>query len=418
MGFKSYKIKEFLHLFTSNIVGIPIGIITSIYLTRYLGSKAYGDYQFINNIFNVVIIVVAFGFLYSGNRVMVLLNDKKKSKEIYGAEFVLTMLVYIVMSVLLFIYIQLDNNIREKGMTNYLMYLIPFGWVFLFSRYFEVLLQADNQVKILSYVRFLPKVGFMIIMLIISYFSIFTSINKVALVWISFIAVQIIVYSIVFIFLGLSFNNLYANICEIWRMNKVYGLDVYVGSLFAVGFSQFTGLIISYFSNDNVGVGFYSLSITLCAPLIFIPNTIATIFYKEFASMKIISKKMIIITYAVSAVSLVVLWICIGPFVHIFYGASFQKVVGLNYIVSIGVMMHGLADFYNRYFCAKGLGKVLRNSSFIVGLSVMIFNIILIPKWGENGAAYARLLSGFVYYFIMYYNYSNYVKKNNALFCT
>lgn len=415
VSIKNRKIKEFFHLLFLNILGIPIGIITSIYLARYLGSKGFGDYQFINSIFNLLIIIVTFGFLYSGNRVLVLLNDKEKSKEIYGAELVVIILVSFVMSVLLCLYLFFDKNIREKELVENMIYLIPFSWVFLFSRYFEVLLQADNQVKLLGYVRLLPKLGYLIVLSFIYYISWFSFINKIMLVWYSLLGVQILVYCFVFYKVGISFCHLYDNIYEIWRVNKIYGFNVYLGSLFAVGFSQLTGVLISYFSVDNVGVGFYSLSVTLCTPLIFIPNTMATIYYKEFAVINKINRNHILITYALSAVSLIGLWILIDPFIHYFYGADFDRVVALNFIVSIGILMHGLADFYNRFFSAKGQGKVLRNSSFIVGLSVMLFNILLIPKWGESGAAYARLLSGVVYFIIMYFQYKRFVSENEVV---
>lgn len=47
----SKKVKQVGLLYIVNIVGIPIGIITSIIVTRYLGAQVYGDYKFVISLF-------------------------------------------------------------------------------------------------------------------------------------------------------------------------------------------------------------------------------------------------------------------------------------------------------------------------------------------------------------------------------
>ena len=68
--------KQLLGLFSVNIIGIPIGIITSIVITSYLGPQGYGNYVFIISIFNIATTIFTFGFFQAGNRALVLTNDK------------------------------------------------------------------------------------------------------------------------------------------------------------------------------------------------------------------------------------------------------------------------------------------------------------------------------------------------------
>ncbi len=405
------RAKQVLGLFSVNIIGIPIGIFTSIVITRYLGAQGYGDYKFIQSIFSFAIIIFTFGFFQAGNRALVLNNDKQKAKEYYGAELLITGGLFIIMSIFLILYALFDSNIQEKQLDKFLLFVIPFGWVFLLLRYFETLFQADNRIRMLGQVRLFPKAGFLITALLLYFVFMNIETNRLAVVWAFYIATEVIVYTIILVKLKISFRNIKERLNEIWNYNKSFGFNVYLGSLFAVGFGQLTHILISYFGIDNSGVGFYALALTFTMPLTFIPNTIATTHYKDFSTSKAVPKKLVFITLGLSLAALFGLWIIVPPFVRFFYGIEFESVILLNFIVSIGVIAHGFGDFYNRYLGANGQGKALRNSSFYVGGSMMLFNLLFIPKWGETGAAYAKLITGFVYLLIIVFYYLRFIKK-------
>jgi O-antigen/teichoic acid export membrane protein len=182
----------------------------------------------------------------------------------------------------------------------------------------------------------------------------------------------------------------------------------------AVGFSQLTGILISYFGIDNTGVGFYSLAITFAGPLALIPNVIATTHYKDFSTKKRIPNRLFIVTLVLSITGLIILWLIIPPFIKYFYGAAFLPVIRLNLIVSTGVALHGLADFINRFLGAHGQGKALRNASFFVGSSLLGFNLILIPRFAATGAAITKVFTGFIYLIVIFIYYLNLTKKLNS----
>jgi O-antigen/teichoic acid export membrane protein len=405
------KAKQVLGLFSVNIIGIPIGIITSIIITRYLGAKLYGDYKFINSIFSFTIIIFSFGFFQAGNRALVLNTDKKKGKEYYGAELLIVLGVYVIMSVSLILYAFFDINLQKKQLSNYLLYIIPFGWIFLLPRYFETLFQADNRIKLLAQVRLYPKLGFLITALLIYFLFSQSQLNKLGVIWSFYLATQAFVFLYVLVKLQVSFRNIKTRLRELWFFNKSYGLNVYTGSLFALGFAALTEVLISYFGIDNTGVGFYALAITFTLPLSFIPNTIATTHYKDFSVSSKIPGKLFLLTLGLSLLALMGLWLLVGPFVRFFYGTEFESVIKLNFIVSFGVTAHGLADFFNRFLGAHGQGKALRNTAFLVGSTMMLFNLLLIPQWAETGAAFAKLFSGIVYLGIIVWQYKKFEKK-------
>ena len=399
------KIKQVAGLLSVNILSIPLSVITSIIITRFLGPSDYGSFKFILNLFSLATVIFTFGFFQAGNRALVLNSDSRKASELYGAELIISGLLFLFFAISFCGYAFFDKNINEKGLRLVLLLSIPFSWVFLISKYFEVLFQADNRIRLLAKARLFPHLIYFVTILILYYFLKNYSGNRLILILASYFAGNIIVAVYIIVKINPSFGNLRDRVREIIHYNKLYGFNVYIGSLFAVGFTQLTGILISYFATDNSGVGYYSLAVTIAAPLAFIPNVIATTHYKDFSTSERVSKKLLNITLAISFTALLCAILLVGPFVRIFYGVEFTTVVKLTYIVSFGIMLNGLGDFFNRFLGSHGEGKALRNSAFIVGLSVMILNIILIPLYGEYGAALTTFVSGLIYFVCMYIYY-------------
>lgn len=399
------KVKQVAGLLSVNLLSIPLSVITSIIITRFLGPADYGSFKFILNLFSLATVIFTFGYFQAGNRALVLNSDSQKARELYGAELIITGVLFLFLAISFCAYAFFDKNINEKGLRMILLLSIPFSWVFLISKYFEVLFQADNKMRLLAKSRLFPHLIYFVIILIIYYSLKYYSGNRLILILAAYFAGNVLVAIYITVKINPSFGNLKLRLQEIIHFNKTFGFNVYIGSLFAVGFSQLTGVLISYFASDNSGVGYYSLAITITAPLAFIPNVIATTHYKDFSTSRKIDKKLMRITLAISCSALLITIILVNPFISIFYGSEFAPVIKLTYIVSFGVILNGLADFFNRFLGSHGKGKALRNSAFIVGLSVLIINVVLIPRYGETGAAFTTFFAGLIYFVCMYIYY-------------
>ena len=409
------RIKQVAGLLSVNILSIPLSIITSIIITRFLGSTGYGNFKFILNLFTLAVVVFTFGFFQAGNRALVLNSEPQKARELFGAELLITMVLFLFMAIFFSGYAFLDNNINEKGLRTVMLLVIPFSWTFLMSKYFEVLFQADNRIRLLAKARLYPQLIYFVLILAIYYFIFNYSGDRLKLVLGSYFTGNIIIAIFIILKLNPSLRNFRERAKEILHYNKTFGFSVYLGSVFAVGFSQLTGVLISYFSSDNSGVGYYSLAMTIAAPLAFIPNVIATTHYKDFSVSNKIPGKLLKITVGISLAALIAANILVAPFIKIFYGDEFLPVIRLTYVVSFGIIMNGLADFFNRFLGSHGKGKALRNSAFIVGLSVLILNVSLIPLFGEKGAAWTTFFSGIIYFVCMYLYYRSLIRELRGL---
>ena len=394
------------------MISLPLGFITSIVITRFLGSQAYGDYKFIDSIFRVAIILCNFGFFYAGSRALLLEKDRERSREYYAMILIITLILGAIMCIGLLVYVIFDTNISSKGLLQPFLCVLPFGVVYLVNHNFETLLQADNQMLLLSKVRLIPKLGYLFGGIVALLWLQNVSFSKLLLVCYIYFATQLLVYIDVIIKLRPSFNNLRSRWDEIKHYNKTYGFDVYIGALFAVGFSTLPDVLISYFGINNQGVGFYSLALMFASPLAFIPTTMATTQYRKFAEIEKIPSKTIKVTLLLSVLAMLSLWVIVPFIINLFYSNEFNKVISLNYIVSFGVLLYGIADFFNRFIGAKGRGKLLRNSSFIVGLSMLVANFILVPQYGATGASWAKVAAGIVYLTTMLVCYNKTLKES------
>lgn len=59
-------VRQAISLLSVNVFGIPLGIITNIIVTRYLGAQLFGDYKFLCSVFNFAALIVTLGFFKQG----------------------------------------------------------------------------------------------------------------------------------------------------------------------------------------------------------------------------------------------------------------------------------------------------------------------------------------------------------------
>lgn len=413
VNLKNPQVKQAVFLFSATILSIFLNLIINIVLSKLLGPEGLGDFRFIITTLTIFTTIFSFGFYQAIGRLIVLSNDTKEIREIYGASTFVTLILYIFLVIFLFIYFTFDKNINEKGLFDYVYIVAVFGWIFLVRTFLEATLPSSNYIGLLALSRSMQPLVLLLFVILFLYINIFNyeyNITKFALVlnFISFV----LVYLFVILKLKISYKTLRKRLKDIIQMNRSFGLNVYIGGLIPLVVASLSEILISYTSSDNVGVGFYSIAVSLCSLIAIFPRIIASVAYKQFAVQDRIPKNILLAAVSLGILALIFLLLIIQPFVLYFYGEEFSTVVQLCYILSIGVFFHGLADLLNRYLGANGKGKLLRNSSVLVGISLLSLNITLIPRFGEFGAVVATSISGIIYFNIMYYYYRKSIHAN------
>lgn len=406
-GYKNENVTQAFGLLVSTIVGLVLGFATNSLLTRILGKELYGDYALLFNIYSFCQIIFNFGIFYTISRLVAISNDKDKARGYYLVGFFFVIILFILMAISVAVYAFFSENMDKSSFFKVLLISIPLSWIYLLTTLNENYLPGDNKINLLSWSRLLPKIFLAGILVIIFFY--FKNVSLVTIVLLNYLTF-IIAYLYVFVKIKPTFKQFKRRLSEILVGNKQFGFDIYFGALIASGSGSLSGILISHFGVNNIEVGYYTLATLLASPLSMIPNIIATTQFKNFAQSQFIPPKLIFMTFGLSIFLMLFIIFTSNLIVSVFFGKEYlESVVMLQYL-SIGFVLYGIGDFFNRFLLAKGKGKELRNASFLVGFTLLIANVIFIYLYGGGGAAVARILSGLMYALVILYYYRKEIK--------
>lgn len=406
---KQKQVRQTLLLFMTSGLGMVSMLCINYFLAKLLTREQFGNYSLLINIFMFAQTLFNFGIFQSLSRLIALSDIEKTKREYYGIGIIFVFLLYSIMSMCLVVYAFTSSNINNNGMVSTLLIAIPFGWIYLFTNFNELLLQGSNRIGLLSNSRLVPRLVFVAILAVIFYLNYAPTLNNIVILYFTSYLVSYIyiIYSI-----KPLFKETKSRFREVFNANKKFGFNIYIGALVAVGMSSLSGILISHFGVNNISVGYFTIACQLCAPLAVIPNVMATVYFKKFANSSKIDKRLILMMFIISIISLFVIFVLAEPVVNLIYGPSYYDAINLIRLSAIGFLLYGVGDFFNRFLLANGKGKELRNTSFYVGTTLLIANLILIKYYAAEGAAVAKIIAGIIYSLVILYYYNLTVKQN------
>lgn len=400
---ESETIKKSMALYSTMIIGVAAGIVISVINTRSLGKELYGDFKFLINFYSLVVSFLTFGSFYSGGRLLIKTNDPLRKRIIINDTLIFGAISSLLLMAISFAFSFFENRWFGHNLGFLIRVSLPLLFIFPLNLCLEQLLQGANRIYGLSILRLGPKLIFIALSLCMMYFF---SLGLTATLFLHLISFAVIIIFVVYL-LNPKFSPRIVYLDELKIENKNYGFPVYLGSITGVASSYIAGLTISYYI-DNVNVGYYYLAITASMPLAMLPASLGTTLFRKFFSMSRIPRKIVFSTFAIGVFCLLLFLVFIDKIVLFLYTKEFYPVIEISYIIAIGTTLHGFGDFYNKFLSAKGLGKQLRNSNFILGGFNLIGYTVFIKYFGLNGAIFTKLLAGLLYFSIMLYYYQRY----------
>ncbi len=398
---KKTSSKQLISLYTSMIVGLVIGIISSGFIARKLGREAYGDWSFVQNVCQFAVTFVTFGFFYSGARLVAASKNAHKKHDIIGTMVLIGIWISLLFILILFFGSWFENKIFHNQLGNLFRMFAPLLFVYPFEQFCENMLTGDNKIYNLSFFRLGPKVAYLLFS-VGWYFLVAPLTVKTAF---GFYLVSMAIFILFAIYrLKPSFSETRHNFKIIWDENLRYGFPVFIGALASMASTKFGGISLGYFLNNTM-VGYFNIAISATLPLTLIPSTIGTTFFKEFANMKQMPYKVLYFTLVLSLIALLGFLLLIKPLVILVYSKDYLQVVPITYLIAIGSTLQGYGDFYNRFLSAHGRGRDLRNTSFAISIFNIIGYTVIVYFFGLNGAAFTKILAGMVYLGMMVYSY-------------
>jgi len=405
---KKEKVKKALVLYITMVFGVVAGIVLSMLNTRMLGKELYGDFKFVQNLFTFAQSFLTVGIFYSGGRIIAFQKDPERRREFYGTIIIFAALISLALIIFGGIFSFFEESFFGNNLKWVILACLPLAFVFPLQLCLEQLLQGDYRIHTLSFHRLAPKILNIIVLLALyTYFE-----YKLILNLEIFLLSMAIPMILVIFWLKPKFSGFKSNTRQLLKENKTFGTPVYIGAIAGVASAQIAGFSLSYFI-DNANVGFFALAITATTPLAMLPVAFGTTLFKDFVSLPKIPAKVVLYTLIMGISTLVLFLLVIGFLIRWLYPPEFSPVISLCYYTAIGSTLHGFGDFINRFIYAKGKGKDLRNSNFLLGIVNVSGYIGLVYLWGIKGASITKLVAGMVYLMNMVYFY--YVIINNKI---
>lgn len=396
-------------LYISTLLGVLLGVLSSIINTRFLDTSSYGDVRYVQNIINFISSLLLFGYFLSGSRLLALSNNESYSRRIRGGLVIILCIAGGVLMLSCFICYLIHIN-SSPIVAQLFLISIPVCLSPLLSNFINTTAQGDNHIGRLSLARLLPLAVYIPMAYCV---FILTGASSTKMMILQFGLQTIILFLIIYSTKPV-FINLKPIFKELNEENRQYGFQLYMGSLVMVATNYIAGITISLVNHDNSEVGFYTLALTVTSPLATLPAIIGTTFFKKFATEDRIPPRIMKFSLILTMLSCLAFIIVIKPIVMYIYSERYAPVGTYAMWLAVGFSIHGFGDMINRYLGSHGQGKSIRNSSIYNGLFKVFGYTVLVYYMNTAGALLTNVLCSVIYCGCIFYYYVKFVNKNGV----
>lgn len=398
---------QIIVLYSSTILGIVLGVLSSIINTRFVPPDIYGDVRYVQNILNFISSLLLLGFFQSGSRLLAISDSGIAARKIKGC-------MVLILGVTIFVQVISCFgcgmvHLEKTNLSKLFFISIPVCSYPLLLNYMNTTAQGDNQIYRLAASRLLPALIYVPVAYMVYKYTGASAYKMILLQW---GIACVILTSLIF-----STRPIFHNIGKVWSdlktENKSYGFQLYIGSIVMVTTNYIAGITLGMFNPNNTEVGFYTLALTVTTPLSTLPAIIGTTYFKEFARQTRIPSKVMKATILMTVVSCVLFIILIKQIVGFLYPRSYYPVGTYAMILSVGFSMHGVGDMINRYLGSHGKGKAIRNASIANGVFKVFGFTVLVFYFNTYGALLTILICDLIYLSVLIYYYKKFVRLNN-----
>lgn len=368
---------DYAFSFVNKISSVLVGIVTSALINRFLGPEGKGQYAYVINIVNLVVIAGNFGFYQSYPK-----SKRQNMPDItekYADVFITQFLIYSAIAGVLSFFC--------GGNSLYIcaLFLVPI----------QVLTAQFGMVALVEFINFRQKLQFFT-----------TFLNLVLTVLIYLLAPRHVVFIMGMLLLkDMIFIVMYLiKIKYIPRPFRVEGQ--FLKMLFRFGFVAMISaflLTLNYKADvimlklfvDDAQIGLYSVGVVLAEYVWLIPDAFKEVLFARTAKDDSINEIMscIRINLYVSFAIIIGIILIGKPFISIMYGNEFIDSYAVSCIIMCGVPAMVLYKMTTSLYVANGKQLFYLGTLAISAVSNIVLNFIFIPLYGKLGAAIASAIS-------------------------
>jgi O-antigen/teichoic acid export membrane protein len=354
----------------------------------YLTVGEYGQFSFFITFINATFILFTFGVFEASSRLIAITESHHDRARLLSASMMLAILSYFLFSGFLMISRDIINDVFTIDISFLLRLYFPLAGVYLLYDFWQKMLRGAERIYRLSWFLLTPRILYFICLLGLIYFHQFTLLHSTLFNLASFGFILIIFISLE----RWNFQQLRQTYARLLREIKNFGLHMYWAELIHIILYHIDKLFIGYFL-DAEQLAYYALAFTITLPLSLFSTSLSTSLYRNFSQSEKIESKVIFINLIWVVFSLIVL-IFMGPWIVLrLFSENYQASIPLLLPLAFAFGISGQSKTFTFYLMAQGEGKIIRNISFILLLSNLVLNAIIIPTYGILGAALVRLVT-------------------------
>ena len=398
-GFKKYFANTGW-LFAGRIVQMVVGLFVGVYVARYLGPSQFGLLSYALAFVGLFSAIASLGL--NGIVVRELVKTPQKLNELLGTVFFLKLVGAVLIFGAVIVGMQFLNN---DNFTNLLIIIIASGYIFQAFSVIDLNFQATVKSRYVVQAQ--------IMQLVVS------SVIKLFLIWIGaslvWFAIVVLVDAIV-LAICLLWNYLQSGgqmLAWKFKLKTAKSLlkdswPLILSGMAVMLYRKIDQIMIKTMLGDKE-IGFYAAAVRLSEAWYFIPMAIAGSLFPAIISAK--KKSESLYYFRIQQLYDLMVWIAIAialpitflsPWIiKVLYGDAYlpaASVLSIHIWAGVFVFL-GVAS--GKWLIIENFTKISFLRTFIGAIVNLILNIILIPKYGINGAAITTLISYFVAVFFI-----------------
>ena len=376
-----------------NVFSMICSVFVTAIVARHYGAAGYGYINFAQSF------VALFSFIAIMGTNHIIMKDLSEDKIEDGIVLGSNLFIRIILAIISLLVSQgISLLIYDKDI-NVLILLFNLNTILCSFDVFSYYAQSKMQNKYISISKIISITIFSILKLLVIFLDL--NINFFVLTYL----VETIIYSIL---LYISYRKISSNRNVKWRIDYSYirellkkGKYYALASLMVTIYLRIDQVMLGTMIGDKSQVGIYSAAVRISEIWTFVPISIITSYKPIIINEKEKSKakydkelsKLYNIVSFVCFLFVVIICVFGKLGIYILYGNEYSNAYIPLIILTIGIWFGVLGNIHYIWMICENKEKYSTFYSFSGCITNIIFNFLLIPKYGIIGAAIATLIS-------------------------
>ena len=386
--------RNFLHTAVSNFVlKFVVGMVIAVVTGNALEPAGRGEYFLL--VLIITTITTVFNFGVPGTNTYFTAQKRFSRAQLTRASIILTIPISILSFALLYLMyaLRLDFLFPTEKLTPAIVVSLGIIPIVLYTQFAQGIIVGENRISLNNYISLSSQGALAITLMILYLLNVLTVTIAIGLYAASFLlALGIIMYT--------SFPPL-AEVLRArlhWSQYREligFSATIHIGNLAQFFNYRLDAFIVSYFLG-LAAVGLYSYSKTFAESVWLLSASMAAVLLPTLAGQhvnsKVIAIKAVLATFAVSLAAGLAAFL-VGPTIINLLLPRFTGSINPFLFLLPGVVIFSLTNVLATYLTAAGKPGYNAAIAFISFLFTVIFDILLIPRYGMSGAAFASGIS-------------------------